>query len=272
MGLAPGPEAWLISVGNELLIGRVVNTNMAWLGRRLTLLGYRVGAGLVVPDEVEAIAWAFRTAVDRGAKVIVSTGGLGPTFDDKTSEGLAVAMGVELALNEEALKMIEEKYSGALTESRVKMARMPRGARPIPNPVGTAPGVEVEWRGALIFLLPGVPAEMEAMFERHVEPKLRSLGPRPHCAEALLRVRGVPESLLAPVVEEAMKLSALAYIKSHPRGSELGQHVVDLHITAYGSTAQSAEEEVERIASYLARELQRRGAQVSRASCAGEMP
>jgi molybdopterin-biosynthesis enzyme MoeA-like protein len=88
MGLSPGPTAYLVSVGNELLIGKVVNTNLAWLGRKLTGLGYRVEAALIVPDELDLIAWAFSTAVERGAKVVVSTGGLGPTFDDKTAEGL----------------------------------------------------------------------------------------------------------------------------------------------------------------------------------------
>lgn len=266
MGLAPGPEAWLVSIGNELLIGRVVNTNMAWLGRRLTHLGYRVGAGIVVPDEVEAIAWAFRTAVGRGARVVVSTGGLGPTFDDKTAEGLAAAMGVELILNEEALEMVEEKYSGALTESRVKMAKIPKGARPVPNPVGTAPGVEVEWRGTLIFLLPGVPAEMEAMFNRYVEPRLRSFAPRSYCVEALLRVSGISESLLAPLVEEAARLSSSAYVKSHPRGAETGQPIVELHITAYGSSAEEAKGELEKVAAKLIRELERRNARVTRLS------
>jgi len=262
MGLPEGPPAFLISVGNELLIGRVVNTNAAWLGRRLTELGFRVAGCIVVPDDVESIAWAFSTAVGRGARVVVSTGGLGPTFDDVTVEGLARAMGVELELNEEALEMVREKYRGELTESRVKMARLPRGARPIPNPVGTAPGVEAEWRGALVFLLPGVPAEMEAMFLSHVEPRLAALRPSIRLAEALLRSRGVPESLAAPLLLEALKLGV--YVKSHPSGAEGGAPVLVLHVTAYDSDYGRARARVEEAVALLTRGLEGLGGRVER--------
>ncbi|MEM0226442.1 MAG: nicotinamide mononucleotide deamidase-related protein [Thermofilaceae archaeon] len=264
MGLAPGPRAYLVSVGNELLIGKVVNTNMAWLGRRLTELGFRVEGGLIVPDELEAIAWAFATAVERGARVVVSTGGLGPTFDDMTAEGLARAMGVELELDEEALRMVREKYKGELTESRIKMARIPRGARPIPNPIGTAPGVEVEWRGALIFLLPGVPAEMEAMFTSYVEPRLKSFRELPFRSELHLRVRGVPESLAAPAIRRALELGPGIYVKSHPRGAEMGEPVLELHVTAYDRDPARAVELVEAAASLLEKELHALGARVER--------
>lgn len=264
MGLAPGPKAYLVSVGNELLIGRIVNTNMAWLGSRLTELGFRVEGGLIVPDELDAIAWAFTAAVDRGARVIVSTGGLGPTFDDMTAEGLAKAMGVELELNESALRMVSEKYRGELTESRVKMARIPGGSRPIPNPVGTAPGVEAEWRGALIFLLPGVPSEMEAMFTSYVEPRLRGFEGLPFRSEILLRVRGVPESIAAPSVRRVLELGPSVYVKSHPRGAEMGEPLLELHITVYDSDALRAAENADAAASLLERELRALGARVER--------
>lgn len=266
MGLAPGSKAVIISVGNELLIGKVVNTNFSWLGSKLTELGFRVDRGIVVPDDLDLIAWAFRTAVDAGAKVVIATGGLGPTFDDMTSEGLARAMGVETAVNEEALEMVRKKYGGELTESRVKMARMPRGARPIPNPVGTAPGVEVEWRGSLIFLLPGVPSEMMAMFEESVKAKLTQLARALRKAEAVLRSIGLPESLAAPAVEEASKLGEYTYVKSHPKGSETGKPVLELHVTAYGVSEEEALSKLERVVNYLLRELSRRGAQVHRIS------
>lgn len=265
MGLSPGPSAYLVSVGNELLIGKVVNTNLAWLGRKLTDSGYRVEAALIVPDELDLIAWAFSTSVERGAKVVVSTGGLGPTFDDLTAEGLARAMGVELVLDERALEMVREKYRGELTDSRVKMAKLPKGAKPIPNPVGTAPGVEVEWKGSLIFLLPGVPAEMEAMFESYVEPKLRNLGLLPCKAEATLRVAGVPESIAAPVIRRSLELGSSVYVKSHPKGAELEVPVLELHVTAYENDCRAAKELVERVAAFLERELGALGARVLRA-------
>jgi len=260
MGLPPGPEAWLISVGNEILIGRVVNTNFSWLGQQLTSHGFRVGGGIIVPDDLGSIAWAFSTAAER-ASIVISTGGLGPTFDDMTAEGLAKAMGVECEVNEEALRMIREKYGGELTEHRVKMARLPRGAKPFANPVGTAPGVETEWRGALIFLLPGVPAEMMAMFHSYVLPRLREKFGERFMAEKSLRVEGLPESVIAPLIEEAMRLARGVYVKSHPRGREGGFHIV-LHITAYGEEPGAAARTVDTATTFLRRELEKRGAVV----------
>ncbi len=265
MGLATGFRAWLITVGNEILIGRVVNTNLTWLGRKLTLLGYDVHRGLIVPDEIGDIAWAFKTALSSDAKVIISTGGLGPTFDDKTLEGLACALGVELELNEEALEMIRGKYEGRglkLTEHRVKMAKLPRGARPIPNPAGTAPGVHIELQGKHVFALPGVPKEMKAIFETHLEPLLKRIGPAIYFAERFLISKGIPESSAAPLIEEAMKLGRAVYIKSHPKFSELEGPVLELHVTASARSREEAERDVERVTSKLRELLSRHGGRV----------
>ncbi len=265
VGLAPGYEAWIISVGNELLIGRIVNTNASWLGRRLTLLGYKVRRGLVVPDELEDIAWAFKIALRAGAKVVISTGGLGPTFDDKTAEGLALALEVPLELNEDALRMVEEKYRSRgyeLTPPRLKMAKLPKGAKPIPNPVGTAPGIHVSIGDQHIFALPGVPREMEAMFDQYVEPFLRQIGPRIFFAEKLIKVIGVPESEAAPLIEKVMRKYAQAYIKSHPRMSELeGPHLL-LHVTVSSTEETAAKAELERLISELLELFRKKGAKI----------
>ncbi len=230
------PEAWIISVGNELLNGRIVNTNLSWLARRLTIDGYLVRAALTVRDECDDIAWAFRTALERGADLILSTGGLGPTFDDKTSECLSRALGRRHVVNEEALRMVEEKYREKglpLTEHRVKMAMMPEGAEPIPNDVGTAPGILVREGDSLIVVMPGVPAEMKAIFER-VEPLLRDRAPPLHYVSRDLVVRGVPESAAAPLIERVMKEYPV-YVKSHPQGHEIRKPILRINVI-YSST------------------------------------
>jgi len=265
MGLASGFDAWIVTVGNELLIGRVVNTNLAWLGARLTLLGYKVRGCLVVPDILDDIAWAFKTAVRRGARVIISSGGLGPTFDDKTAEGLAKAFNLSLVLNEEALKLVKEKYEErglTLTEPRVKMAMLPEGSSPIPNPVGTAPGVKLRYGRTLIFLLPGVPTEMKAMFLRYVEPQLKRIGPKMFFVERSIRVLGLPESEVAPIIERVLKISNNIYIKSHPKGSELGEPILELHITASGESRGSLEELVEKAMNLLLELLSKKAAEI----------
>ncbi|ABL78773.1 competence/damage-inducible protein cinA [Thermofilum pendens Hrk 5] len=252
-------SAWILSVGNELLIGRVVNTNAAWLAQRLTLLGYAVRRIVVVPDVEEEIAGAFRDALG-SADVVVSTGGLGPTPDDVTNFALAKALGRPAEVNAEALRMVEEKYARRgypMTPEREKMAVMPRGARPLPNPVGTAPGILVEEGSKIVVCLPGVPSEMEAIFLEHVEPLLRSRGPPHFYAERVVRVKGVPESDVAPVVKKALKLSELVYVKSHPRGFEVDAPVLEIHVYGGSEKPGEAESEVERVAAFVAEEIRR---------------
>jgi len=258
-------SAGLISVGNELLIGRTVNTNQTWLARRLTVLGYEVRVGLVVRDRCGDIEWAFRTAVDLGCGVVISTGGLGPTFDDMTVSCMARAFGLPLVQNEDALNMVREKYSARglpLTEHRLKLAMMPEGSRPLPNRVGTAPGVLIELGDVLAVALPGVPAEMKAIFEDHLEPLLRERGPPLTLAEKFLVSVGVPESSAAPVVERAMKVSPRVYVKSHPSGGELTEPVLKIHIQASAESLGEAEEVVERAAEVLREGLTSLGARV----------
>ncbi len=242
-------DAWILSIGNELLIGRVVNTNAAWLARRLTVLGYRVARIVAVPDVPEEIVDVVRTALGRGVRVLISTGGLGPTPDDITAEALALALDRKLELNSEAYEMVRSKYGEggyAMTPEREKMAWLPRGSRPLPNPVGTAPGIFVEVGRTMLFALPGVPREMEAIYEEHVEPVLRARGPNLHFAERSLRVVGVPEADLSRLIREAMRISDKVYVKSHPKGHEVRGPVVEVHIYASAERREDAEDAVAR--------------------------
>ena len=170
----------ILSIGNELLMGKILNTNARWLARRCTSLGLEVRRITVVGDDEKEICSAVKEALSRRPRFIITTGGLGPTLDDKTIESIAKCLDLELKVDEEALSMVREAYkrlveegrldSSELTPQRVKMARMPEGARPLPNPVGTAPGMLLEVDGTTIISLPGVPAEMEAIFEESVLP------------------------------------------------------------------------------------------------------
>ena len=238
------PEAWIISVGNELLNGRVVNTNLTWLARKLTIDGYLVRSAITVMDECDDIVWAFRTALSKGASLIVSTGGLGPTFDDKTSECLSKALNRRHVVNQEALRMVERKYREKelpLTEHRIKMAMMPEGAKPVPNDVGTAPGILVEEGETLILVMPGVPGEMKDIFEK-VEPLLRERAPPLHYASKDLLVKNVPESAAAPLIEKVMKKLPV-YIKSHPSGHEIRRPILRINVMA----SSPKEEEAKRL-------------------------
>ncbi|WP_069807077.1 nicotinamide mononucleotide deamidase-related protein [Vulcanisaeta thermophila] len=254
--------AWIISIGNELLIGKTVNTNATWLARKLTLLGYEVRRIIAIPDYEEDEVETFREAIRRGVRVVVSTGGLGPTFDDRTSEYLSRALNRPYVLNDDALRLVVEKFKSRgieLTEPRLKQAKMPLGAKPLPNPVGTAPGIWVKEGNTIIVALPGVPSEMMAIFENYVEPKLRELGPKLHFVERSIEVKGVPEADLAPIIERGMKMSSRIYIKSHPKGHEIGAPYIELHVYASAERREDAERDVDNVVQFLINTIREKG-------------
>ncbi|GBF08475.1 hypothetical protein apy_02000 [Aeropyrum pernix] len=259
------PRAWIISVGNELLIGRTINTNAAWLGSRLTLLGFEVERVVTVPDRVEDIAEEVGRALGR-ARVVITTGGLGPTYDDVTLQGVAMALGRGLKLHPGALEMVRRFYSKrglGLTEDRVKMAMLPEGAEPLENPVGAAPGAVVEARGSLVASLPGVPSEMEAMFEKALRPLLEEIAPPGAVVECGIAVVGVPESSLAPYIKEASRVSPRVYVKSHPQGSEIGKPLVRVRVLARASTLEEARAEALKALEKVRRGVEELGGSIS---------
>ncbi len=259
-------SAWLFTLGNEVVQGRVVNTNASYLGRRLTLLGFDVRGNISLVDDVSLVTEFLRYVVSKmKPALIVTTGGLGPTYDDRTLEAVAKAAGRELVLNEEALRMIREKYSERgleLTEDRVKMAYLPEGSIPIPNNVGTAPGCWLEVDGTIIVSLPGVPRELESMWEGWVEPKLRELLPEIHIVERTFRVVGVPESSVAPVVKRILKTYGNVYIKTHPKGHEIRAPILDVYVMAASENLEEAKRTVSEVAEKLISELRELGGRI----------
>lgn len=164
----------LISVGDELLAGDVVNGNAAWLGERLTAAGLVVTQVVTVGDDIDAIAAAILGACAR-ADIVLVTGGLGPTSDDVTREGLAAAAAVPLlrdAAIEETLKRWYTERDLSMPNLSLRQADVPEGATVIPNPLGSAPGLRMPLARAVVYAVPGVPAEMAAMVEQHVLPQV----------------------------------------------------------------------------------------------------
>ena len=154
-------EVALVTVGDELLSGDTVNTNGAWLGRRLHERGVTVERSTTVPDRVAEIARVvneYRAEYD----AVIVTGGLGPTHDDLTMEAVGAALGRPVEEDEAVLAWLEEHGGYARADLADGTADLPRGARPLHNSVGVAPGCVVDD----VYVLPGVPSEMEAMFER----------------------------------------------------------------------------------------------------------
>jgi nicotinamide-nucleotide amidase len=245
----------IICVGNELLIGKTLNTNAQWLSKHATAVGISVKRVTVVADEVEEIANAVREALQRKPQFIITTGGLGPTFDDKTLEGIAKALNRKLEVNPKALQMVKEKYEAyarerktakvELTQPRIKMATIPEKTEPVANPVGTAPGVRADLNGTILIALPGVPSEMEAIFEETIAPLLKQASGDSAFHEKSIYADNIMESTLAPLIDEVMHDNRGVYIKSHPKGEENKPHM-EIHFSIKGKEAEKPEEKLQK--------------------------
>lgn len=237
------PTCELLFTGNEILIGKTLNTNGQWLAQRLTSLGFRVKRFTVIEDDINVISTTLREILGRKPKLVIISGGLGPTFDDKTLEGVAKALRCPLHLHNKALEMVKEKYmelhklgvvsDDLLTEPRKKMAILPEGATPLPNPVGAAPGVFIEWEKIKIICLPGVPKELKAIFDYYVVDILKELVKHLKFVEKEIRVKGVVESDLAPITVQVMRNIPQVYIKTHPVSYEK-ESEISIHLTSIG--------------------------------------
>jgi len=187
--------AEVITIGDELVTGLVVNSNSAYLGRRLTELGFRVVRVTSVGDGQEEIAGAFRSV---SSDVVVATGGLGPTPDDRTKDVFADVVGMRLLLDEGVLEGIRRRFAHRgmeMPQSNVRQAMVPEGSEVLPNRWGTAPGLYIQVDNRHFFLLPGVPREMKGIFEESVVSILRELSGRA-IHYVLLRTTGIGESAL----------------------------------------------------------------------------
>ena len=170
--------AELIAVGTELLLGNIANTNAQTLSQHLSALGINVFWHTVVGDNPDRLREALDIA-RRRADIIITTGGLGPTYDDLTKQTICGAFGKPLILHRDILEDIRTFYESALhvpmPENNTQQAELPEGCTVFDNPVGTAPGCAFESGGVHVLMLPGPPHEMETMLRRHVEPYLRKL-------------------------------------------------------------------------------------------------
>jgi nicotinamide-nucleotide amidase len=192
--------AVLLSTGDELTTGKVVDTNSTFIADRLFALGIRVGAVIKVGDDREKLIWAFGQAKELG-DVVIGTGGLGPTADDLTTEMVAGFLGINTKLDDgvaAALKARFEKRGVAFTENNLKQALFPESAVIIPNPKGTAPGFRVDLgQGKKLIWLSGVPREMSAMMHESVLPWIvEQNGTQSTIHEATFKIHGITESKL----------------------------------------------------------------------------
>ena len=236
-------QATVLTIGDELLIGQVRDTNAAWLGEQLTRAGAVVRRMATVGDDEKSLQSELRRSLSE-SDLVVATGGLGPTDDDKTRDALAGFFGVELIFREHILEKIRERFERkgrSMPPSNRSQAMVPDGFEALPNPAGTAPGL---WRepgpgeasGALLAVLPGVPHEMKHIFAREILPRLRRKGGLRAIAHRTLRTAGMGESSLqeaagdvSGMLSDALRLAWLP-----------GPGGVRLRISAFGDDREEA--------------------------------
>lgn len=237
-------RAEVIGVGTELLLGQIANTNAREISERLADTGVDVLWHTVVGDNEARIAEAFRGAMQR-ADLVIATGGLGPTGDDITREGLARALGVGLERREEIAQHLREtfaRFERDMPPSNLRQADVPEGGRFILPRRGTAPGVVVERDGARIYAVPGVPAEMREMLEGTILPELRALVGESTIASRVIKTAGVAEAQVAETLEDLFDGSTnptVAYLA--------GAGEVRIRLTAKATTAAEARAQIEPI-------------------------
>ena len=222
----------ILAVGDELLLGDIVNSNAAWLGEQLAAAGVQVVHSAMVGDDVTRLATALRRAIE-DADVVVLTGGLGPTVDDLTRDAVALVAGVPLRRVPAIEAQLRDRFAAygfAMQDVVLKQADVPAGAEALDNPVGTAPGLWLEIGGAIVVALPGPPHEMRAVAGL-VLPRLADRsGTR--VVTRTLRCAGLGESAVAALVEAAVTVPAgvaLAYLA--------GGAVVRVRFTTAGDPA-----------------------------------
>lgn len=202
-------KAEIISIGTELLLGHIVNTNAAYISWKLAGLGIDLYYQTTVGDNPERLIQAARKALVR-SDIIILTGGLGPTVDDITMESIANLIGRPLVLNKNVLKDIERHFKSRGIKpppGNDRQARVPEGAKCLSNELGTAPALIVEYMDKVIICLPGPPREMEPLFEGKIIPYIK----KRYKSGSIIRTRtiktvGLPESRVNMIVKDLLKL------------------------------------------------------------------
>ncbi len=245
-------RAEVVTIGTELLLGEIENTNASYIARCLTTVGLDMYYQITVGDNEERLAGVLTDALKR-SQVIITTGGLGPTVDDITREAVARATGRDLELREDLLAQIEALFSRwdvDMGPNNRRQANIPRGALAIENPKGTAPGFIVENEGSAIISLPGVPREMRFLMQEQVIPYLkRRFGLHGVIRSRTLKVVGLGESRVDERITDLEQGSnPTVGLAAHP-----GQ--VDVRITAKADDEESAAEMIRPVEQEIRRRL-----------------
>ncbi|HPN36160.1 MAG TPA: competence/damage-inducible protein A [bacterium] len=246
-------HAEIISIGDELISGKTINSNAAWMGRQLLLIGVPVLQVTTVGDDAAMIREALATA-ERRSEIILITGGLGPTHDDITRSALCQYFQCDLVLNPVVLEQIRERFRHRglpLAKSNESQAMVPSAAQVIYNRQGTAPGYHFEQSGRHVYVLPGVPHEMQGMMNESILPEIRARQTEWFIESKTFCTNGIAESMLYEKIGNPAEVERWAKMAFLPAPSG-----VQVRLIAQGTSAAEARQKLEQAA---ARVLERAG-------------
>lgn len=242
--------AEILCVGTELLLGDIVNTNAAYIARELARIGIDLYHQTVVGDNPERLKRALNDAFER-ADLVVTTGGLGPTFDDVTKETVAAYFGKKMVRNQEAMDRIAsyyEKRGIELTDNTKKQADLPEGCIVFQNNHGTAPGLAMEGKGKVVIMLPGPPSEMIPMFDNSAVPYLMQYSGKT-IVSSTIHFFGIGESLLESRMHEYMLAHSNPSVAPYAKDGE-----VQVRVTASAHTKEEAEAMIQPVVEEICRD------------------
>ncbi|MFH1857041.1 MAG: competence/damage-inducible protein A [Candidatus Omnitrophota bacterium] len=247
-------KAEIIAIGNEIMSGDIINTNVPYLSRKLTEMGVETTWHTDVSDNPAQIIEIIQRALKR-SNVIITIGGLGPTGDDITVENIAAAIGRKLVFSQIVKKRIEthfKKRNLACPKINFKQARVPEGAICLNNNIGTAPGIIIEFdKNSFLIALPGPPREIEPMFENSVTPFIKkNIKIKKVILSRVIKTTGCPESKIASKINDLLILTGDVFVGSYPQ-----IHEVDLKITARCPFKKEADEIINKIHDTLKQRL-----------------
>lgn len=247
-------KAEILTIGDEILIGQIINTNSVWIAQQLNMAGIKVAHMATVSDEAGAITRAFDDAAER-ADIVLITGGLGPTKDDVTKQVFADYFNTKLVIDQGVLSGIEAYFSKrgrTLNEMNRQQALVPEGCTVIRNANGTAPGMWMKKNNTVFISMPGVPYEMQAMMSDSILPRIKAENTLPHIYHSTVWTQGIGETAIAGIVEAwedalAEKNIKLAYLPQ--------PGFVRLRLSASGNNPgqlqQSVDAEVEKLGALI---------------------
>ncbi len=255
----------IINTGNELLIGKIKNTNVDWLIKSITKLGAHVIKYSVIPDDSDIISSSLKAALKSTGDIILITGGLGATYDDMTLSAVAKALNKNLVFDERAVEMVESKFEYAkrlgwtqadkITKHWRKMAHIPEGSTPLENPPGAAPGVQIKHEGKLIFCLPGPPNELKSIFRKAIRPIIKARV-KAKSPEAHIFIKDIIEPTISGIIQKTFERFEGVWIKSHPM-LHTGKLMLEVHFTL--QDGYNSSELLEQASAYFTQEIQNLG-------------